>query len=197
MIAFDLDGTLVDSAPDIIAAMQRAWAEVESTAFPGPRFRIGPPLLEMVRELGAVHPDAVAAAYRRIYDDSDFSTTLPYAAVAEILGSLGRIAIATNKRELPTKKIVARWFSGRFDRIACSDAVDGVAGRYSKAAMLRAIGASVLVGDTVGDVRAAREAGVRVVAVTWGYEAPELLAAAQPDALVHEPRALVSLLCSA
>jgi phosphoglycolate phosphatase len=49
------------------------------------------------------------------------------------------------------------------------------------------------VGDTVGDMDEARRAGVRSVAVTWGWHSAERLAEAAPDRLVHEPADLVEL----
>lgn len=48
------------------------------------------------------------------------------------------------------------------------------------------------IGDEVRDMTAAHKAGVHAVAVGWGYQAPEALAAAQPDGLVRRPRELVA-----
>ena len=49
------------------------------------------------------------------------------------------------------------------------------------------------IGDTVGDIREAREAGVRSVAVTWGWHSRERLTAADPDFLVDRPGELLSI----
>ena len=49
------------------------------------------------------------------------------------------------------------------------------------------------VGDEVRDVEAARRAGLRSVAVTWGFNTATALAAAQPDYLIHDPRSLLTL----
>jgi phosphoglycolate phosphatase-like HAD superfamily hydrolase len=196
MIVFDLDGTLVDSDSEIIGAMDHAWRETERGAFPRERFRVGPPLMSIVKMLGAARPDALAAAFRARYDASDFAETRPFPGIIDVLEGLGasKVAIATNKRRAPTEKILARWFAGRFARVACSDALDGMAGTYSKAAMVRALGGEVLVGDTVADIEAAREAGVRAIAVTWGYDPAEILEKAAPDALIREPSRLLGAL---
>lgn len=198
MIVFDLDGTLVDSAPEIIGAMAHAWSETEKGTFPRERFRIGPPLSSIVTQLGAANPEALASAFRARYDASDFSATKPFPGIVDVLERLepGNVALATNKRQAPTEKIVARWFAGRFAHVACADALDGISGTYSKAAMVKALGGAVLVGDTVADIEAAREAGVRAVAVTWGYDPAEVLEKAAPDALIREPAALLDVLVS-
>lgn len=47
--------------------------------------------------------------------------------------------------------------------------------------------------DTTGDVREAREAGVKTVAVTWGWHSRERLDAARPDAIIDRPEALLAL----
>ena len=49
------------------------------------------------------------------------------------------------------------------------------------------------IGDTAGDIREARAAGVRSVAVTWGWHSRERLAAAQPDFLVDTPEGLLTI----
>lgn len=197
MIVFDLDGTLVDSAPEIVSAMEHAWGTLEKAPFPRDRFRIGPPLMDIMKDLGARDPAAVATAFRARYDASDFSGSPPFAGIVDLVAELQRrapIAVATNKRSAPTHKILARWFPDRFARVATIDLIDAEPGTYSKADMLRKLGAAVLVGDTVGDIRSAREAGVRVVAVTWGYDPRETLEKAGPDEVVSDPIRLLETL---
>ncbi len=50
-----------------------------------------------------------------------------------------------------------------------------------------------MVGDSVSDVRSAREAGVKSVAVSWGHQSMELLERAAPDFIVHSPKELRDL----
>jgi phosphoglycolate phosphatase len=52
------------------------------------------------------------------------------------------------------------------------------------------------VGDTVGDIIEAREAGVRTVGAAWGWHGPERLGRVRPDRLAHEPQDLLDLFAS-
>jgi phosphoglycolate phosphatase len=54
-------------------------------------------------------------------------------------------------------------------------------------------GQTYYVGDTTGDIREAKTAGIRTVAVTWGWHSRERLAAARPDYLVDQPQELLAL----
>ncbi len=49
------------------------------------------------------------------------------------------------------------------------------------------------IGDTAGDVREAKQAGVKAVAVTWGWHSRETLEAAGPDFIVQEPEDLLKI----
>jgi phosphoglycolate phosphatase-like HAD superfamily hydrolase len=51
----------------------------------------------------------------------------------------------------------------------------------------------IYVGDEVRDIEAAQQNQIRVIAVTWGFNAPEVLAAQAPDDLVHHPQELVQV----
>jgi len=49
-------------------------------------------------------------------------------------------------------------------------------------------------GDTLGDIEACRKAGIRVAAVTWGYNTKEALEAAKPDFLISRPEEILDIL---
>jgi phosphoglycolate phosphatase len=51
-----------------------------------------------------------------------------------------------------------------------------------------------MVGDSASDIRAAKEAGVKSIAVTWGHQSAETLLRAGPDYLIHSPRELLKVL---
>jgi len=51
-----------------------------------------------------------------------------------------------------------------------------------------------MIGDSVSDVRAAQEAGVKSIAVSWGHQSMEMLINAKPDLFIHSPRELLELI---
>jgi len=50
-----------------------------------------------------------------------------------------------------------------------------------------------MVGDSVSDIRAAREASVKSIAVEWGHQSPAKLLSAQPDYFVRSPKELLEI----
>jgi phosphoglycolate phosphatase len=50
-----------------------------------------------------------------------------------------------------------------------------------------------MVGDSMSDVRAAKEASIRSIAVSWGHQSVEILTRAEPDYLIHSPRELLEI----
>jgi phosphoglycolate phosphatase len=190
-VIFDLDGTLVDSAAEIVGTLHAAWQEIfPGRAFPESRLAIGPPLDATLAALDpGLDPQmraALAASFRARYDRSDYARTLPYPGVPEILDALtergDRCHLATNKRRTPSLAIAARWFPGRFASVACSDGVwpDDGTRPAGKSAMIDWIlrggdrASATFVGDTTEDVSAGRACGVRTIAVSWGYGAAAL-----------------------
>lgn len=201
MILFDLDGTLVDSASEIESCMMHAWSLVRETPFPRERLLIGPPLPALIDALmPAADPkdrEIFATAFKAKYDASDYTLTQPFPGIAAMLDDLRArqipLGVATNKRRKPSVRILERWLPNRFDIVMCGD--DGLP---SKTAMIQKIAATkALVGDTAADIEAAKAAGVRSIAVSWGYESMEALKKAAPDALATTVAELANALSTA
>ena len=191
-IVFDLDGTLVDSLPDIIASFQYAFTRlglrVPSDA--EVRVLIGHPLEAMYAHFAPEHVAALSTLYREHYPLNFTTRSRPYPGVVETLGLLRergyRLAIATTKRT-----DMARRFVEALGLASALDHVQGTDGFPHKPApdvihrALAALGAQGLwmVGDTVHDIQAGKAAGLRTYAVTWGTHDAALLATAAPDVL--------------
>jgi phosphoglycolate phosphatase len=199
-VVFDLDGTLIDSVPDIAAALNRCLtaeghAPLADQAVAG---LVGGGARELVaRALGAATPaadvDRVHADFLAHYDAEPVARTRLYPGVREVLTELGDaglpLAICTNKPQHLTDHILARLDLAVFFSVVWG----AVPGKPLKpdADCLRTvcmeIGASpaetVMVGDSHTDVEAARAAGCPSILVSHGYE-HRALASLEADALV-------------
>jgi phosphoglycolate phosphatase len=203
-VLFDLDGTLVDSGPSILAALRKALAE-EGVPPLAPEVEptlLGPPLYHALPPLIGDASDRVVQTYRRIFVGEGFLYRAElYPGIVALLDGLARhhvrLAVATSKPE-PTATLLLEnlGLAGRFLTI-CGDTVD--AGRPSKGAViaeaLRRVGTTprtVMVGDRRHDVEGAREHGLPCVGAGWGYGTPAELTAAGAAAILPTPAALAA-----
>lgn len=185
VVVFDLDGTLVDSAPALRAALNDVLAELGGRPVSAVELRsmMGHRLRGLVaRALAASaldHPvDPVLERLRDHYDRHCTRGVRPFEGAAPALDQLGvrhRLAVCTNKPRRPTEQILERLgWTERFEAVsAWGDVPEGKphpALLHRVMATLRVPPRDVLlVGDTANDAGAARAAGVRFVAVSYGY----------------------------
>jgi phosphoglycolate phosphatase len=210
MVVFDLDGTLIDSREDIADALNAALADAglpERSLLEVERMIGGGVSVLVARALGSehvLHAPRVVAAFREHYARWQTRKTRPYPGVPALLAQLGQAgiqcAVLTNKPEDFARAILdhlglATWF------VEIAGEAPGTA-RKPDPGLLRAVleqarampAASAYVGDGAIDVATARNAGVRSIAVSWGYGSREELARAAPDRLVDSVAALADLL---
>ena len=201
LLVFDLDGTLIDSAPDLQAAVNEMLRERgrASLSLPQVRRMIGdgaPALVARALAAGGGDPAEVARALPRflqLYESDAVRLTRPYPGVTETLAVLRRrgyrTAICTNKPQHATYTVLeGLGLSALFDGIAGGDRfavkkpdpghllglIGALGGRQDAAAMI---------GDNENDAAAAHGAGIPLVLMRYGYARidPESLAA---DALL-------------
>ena len=198
---FDLDGTLVDTAPDILNLLAAVLRENGHPAPPLSRGIIGPPLEDIVR---GVCPDApeeelrrLIGIYRARYAACDYAGSDVFPGIVPLLERLrslgGRLYVATNKPESVSRRLLAIKKLGPFDDIVSADSVPETT--LSKRDMLRLLmdrhgfapAEGVMCGDSVLDLRGAREAGLLCVAALYGYGQPEALLRERPDFAAGDP----------
>lgn len=186
-IIFDLDGTLIDSAPAILASFSAAFAAAGRTPVrPITDDIIGPPLTETLQLLsGSTDPatiDTLAEHFKAAYDGDGLKQTSAYPGVGDMLEQLRQhgitLHIATNKRLAPTRKILdLLGWRQHFDAIY---ALDMVTPRLpNKAAMIGRLLAehgiapeqAAYVGDRLEDGESASANALPFYAATWGYGA--------------------------
>ncbi|MGR3502839.1 phosphoglycolate phosphatase [Pseudaestuariivita sp.] len=189
-IVFDLDGTLIDSAPDIQGIANRLLDEAgraplslaETKSFIGN----GAPVLIAkmcgARDLPAEAEADLLTAFLARYE-SAFDLTHPYPGVVEVLAQLGtahRLGICTNKPKAPTYAVLAHLGLAPHFKVVLGG--DSLPQRKPDPAPLRAAfdalgaGPCIYVGDSEVDAETARRAGVPFLLFTHGYRKSEVSA---------------------
>jgi N-acetyl-D-muramate 6-phosphate phosphatase len=209
LVLFDLDGTLIDSAPDLAGAANAMRRARDQPALPMEVLRpmVGAGARGMVGlAFGAKPGDAAYDGLRAEFLDTYARTLLVHTAVFDamhpVLDRLDarelRWGIVTNKAERFTHPIVAGLgLAKRAVTIVCGDTTP-----YSKPhpePLLEAArragadpSACVYVGDDARDIQAGRAAGMVTLAAAWGYLGQgEPVHAWQADAVLAEPGALL------
>ena len=203
LVVFDVDGTLVDSREILKRASDRAFRELglAPPSYDALRQIVGLSLHEGLALLAPEQPRAVMDALIEHYKSSfqglrrepGFLEPL-YPGVEVLLAGLKaagwRIAMATGKSRRGVEAIVEmHGWADLFETTHCSDDGPGKPHPAMLQAAMAALGKTpvdtVMVGDTAHDVRMAQAAGVRAVAVTWGFHTLEELRASRPDAIAQ------------
>ena len=196
LLIFDLDGTLLDTAPDIINAINDLMLERNRPPLPNSQIiaAIGEGLKSTVFKLfPECHGDSVAlqtleSDFLRHYENNLTQLTQPFPGGIDFLDGLSpqtQIAIVTNKYERLAKKLITSGPLSRFPWLVIFGA-DSLAAQKPDPLPLREAmriagttqAQTVMIGDGTPDMRAARAAGVRSIACEFGYTALSVLLAA-------------------
>jgi len=208
-IVFDLDGTLIDSLPDIALALDRALADAGLPPPPRELVRtwIGGGARVLITRAVAHAPELVEpllAGFRKHYAHAPVVESVVYPGLAEALDRLVAaghlLAVLTNKPHdlaMPIcAQLLARWpFAAIVGARPGEPLKPDPAAALALAVRIRIAPAHcVMVGDAATDIATARAAGMRAVAVAWGYRPRDELVAAAPDAIADDPSELVALI---
>ncbi len=193
LLILDFDGTLADSRPWFLGALDDAarrfgFHRVTAVEAEGLRGLPVPAILRALRVAPWQVP-MIALHMRRLAAAAPAPPLFPgTAAMLHRLAAGGiTLALVTSNAEAnarralgPAAETITHW--------ACDASLLGKAARFR--AVLRRAGVAprdaAAIGDELRDIEAARRAGIRVAAVTWGYGTADTLAAARPDAVVTE-----------
>jgi phosphoglycolate phosphatase len=190
-ILFDLDGTLVDSAPDLVGALNTVLEEQRLAAVPLARARglVGQGARALIargfalaeQPLGEPELDRLTARFLDIYRGRIAEATRPFPHLEGALDRLSAdgatLAVCTNKSsDLSVQLLDALGLAERFAAVIGHDRAP--ARKPDPRHVLAAIAAAggdparaLMVGDTDADVIAAKTAGVPAIAVGFGYSA--------------------------
>ena len=206
IIIFDLDGTLINTISDLGQACNHA---LSVCGFPTHKIEDYPRLVGngvnklIERALPAEHRNETTVLRLRehfvpYYDEHNCDYTRPYDGIPELLNNLKAqghfLAVASNKYQAATEKIVAQLFPGIFDVVLGER--EGVERKpnpqivYDILSTLNTKHSTLnclYIGDSLVDAETARAAGAILVLCTWGFGTKEQMENAKPDYLVNHP----------
>jgi phosphoglycolate phosphatase len=195
-VIFDLDGTLVDSAADVAAILNKVLAEHQQALFSisevkimmghGIRATIEKALKARGRHFDAGVLDRLELEFARLYEKTPLTGTTPYPHAVKVLSALREhgvaVGVCTNKSEAAARLVLAG--TGLGDHVAALIAGDSGYGMKPNPEPLQAcakklgipLGNIVYVGDHAVDVATARAAAVPVIIAEYGYGGMKLRA---------------------
>jgi phosphoglycolate phosphatase len=208
---FDLDGTLVDTAPDLVAVLNRLLAEHGAPPMPYALARneashgaLGLIRLGFGATVAAERGEELRGRFIELYSARVCENSRLFIDIARITNSGStplRWGVVTNKPQALTLPLLERLGIARL--FECVVSGDSLAQRKPHPAPLLLAAdklgvepqSCVYIGDAARDVEAARAAGMRIWVALWGYIRPsEDPAVWAPDELIRHPRDLESIL---
>ena len=217
IIIFDLDGTLINTIDDLGQACNYALA---ACGYPTHKIEDYPRLVGnginrlIERALPEQHRNEATVLRLReyfvpYYDEHNCELTCPYDGITEILHTLKEaghtLAVASNKYQAATEKIVAHFFPGIFDVVLGER--ENVARKpdpqivWDIVEAIRLLGDKAIdkedilyIGDSLVDAETAKAANLPFVACTWGFCTEEQLASANPHYIVQHPIEILSII---
>ncbi len=208
-VIFDLDGTLVNSLPDISASMNRALKKAGLPTFTVDeyKYKVGNGVIKIAeRSVGERMDkfDQVLADYMADYAVHCRVNSYAYEGIADAMKAMIvkglRVCVLSNKDQADTESVLEHYFPdvdfsvirGRVEDVPLKPAPDG--------ALLIAEQLAVkpedcwYVGDTSMDMRCGNAAGMETIGVLWGFRPREELVANQARHLAATPAELLSII---
>ena len=207
-IIFDLDGTLVDSAPDLADALDTLLAERGHAplGLDHTRRLIGHGVAELVRKglqargetLDTFSLASAVNGFLGHYTPNLSRRSYPYPHTVETLTELmsdgWHLVVCTNKLEASARKLLSDHGLLRFFALVAGPDTFGVA-KPDPAHLLHCLptgGPAIMIGDSEPDILAAKAAHMPVIAVAWGY-AQRPVADMAPDAIAQSMQDIPAL----
>ena len=212
LLIFDLDGTLINTIDDLGQACNHA---LSACSFPTHKIEDYPRLVGnginklIERALPEEHRNEATVLRLRehfvpFYDQHNCDLTRPYDGIPELLHTLKAaghtLAVASNKYQAATEKIVAHYFPNTFDvvlgeregipRKPDPQIVWDIIHRLSP--LTSNLSPIYYIGDSLVDAATARAADLPFVACTWGFCTKEQLLTVTPDHMVNHPSEIIN-----
>ena len=210
LVIFDLDGTLLNTVSDLGNAVNHTLEAhgLPLHEIPEYKMMVGHGMRNLVKTaLPATHQDdnfvdRFLKEFLDWYIDHVDSETVPYPGIPEIVDKLNadgfKLAIASNKIQRGTELLIRKFFPDIPFVAVCGNSPEFPLKPDAELVkfIMRKAGTeacdTVMVGDSGTDIRTARNAGIKVVAVTWGFRPRQDLLEA--DAIVDRAEDMLSVL---
>ena len=219
LLIFDLDGTLINTIDDLGQACNHA---LSVCGFPTHQIEDYPRLVGnginklIERALPEEHRNEATVLRLRehfvpFYDQHNCDLTHPYDGIPELLQTLkaagNTLAVASNKYQAATEKIVAHFFPTTFDVVLGEregiprkpdpqivwDIIHRLSPLTSNLSPLTSTLSPIYyIGDSLVDAATARAANLPFVACTWGFCTKEQLLTVTPDHMVNHPSEIIN-----
>jgi phosphoglycolate phosphatase len=211
-VIFDLDGTLLDSAPGIVASLTFAIRKLGHDFYPPADIRtlIGPPMnvlvAQLLRPFGDDRVVQCVELYREHYRRQGLYDCTPYLGVAEALERLAAngysLFVATSKRQEFAEHMLRH--TGLYNRFAKVLGTSADGSLDDKADLLESLMSSldgapsqaIMIGDKRDDMIAARKNHLTPIGVRWGYGSDSELTDSGAEVLVDSPNELSQLVAN-
>ena len=211
LAVFDLDGTLLDTVPDLTSAMSSAMVRMgrEPITREQTRAYIGNGIRKYAeRSLGTATEDEVTAAvayFKEYYAKHLTDGTAPYDGIYDVIravkGAGIKCAVLSNKYDAATKYIIEYFFPDTFDFVygeggECKRKPDP--GCFLMMCEKTGCGTNeaVMIGDSPSDLLVAENAGAKHIIVTWGYRTRELMTERGAEVFAETPDDVVRIIKS-
>ncbi len=207
-VLFDLDGTVVDTIPHILASFRHATAEVLGESLPDAELmhNVGIPLAQQMRQFTDDDETAelLLTAYRRFNRRTHDEMARLYPNTLSALDTLHAVriplGIVTSKGRPMADRAIELFDLGRyFQAVITADDTplhkpDPLPVRMGAEALGVLPSGAVYVGDSPMDIEAGNSAGAFTIAATWGVASRDRLVAAGPGAIIDDIAELPILL---
>lgn len=196
-----MDGTLFDTGEGIKASARYALNAVGAPPMAEDKLNlfIGPSLYHSFSVTAGLNEETAlkaVEAYRERYFAHDVYLSHPYDGISEMLIELTRlgygISIASSKPLVMVEKLLEKYdYAKYFSKVIAPDYAHKSNDKSGMVQRAKTAELNLMVGDTVYDIDGAHGAGIKVVAVTYGYGVNGTLAAA--DAFAASPAEIITI----
>ena len=210
LIIFDLDGTILDTLDDLSDSVNFSLSSMglplrtreEVRSFVGNGIRL---LIERSVPDGCDVETTVKVfdIFRHHYKDNCCNNTKPYVGIIDLLQNLRsediKLAVVSNKADFAVKEIVARYFDGLFDYAAGEK--EGIPRKPAPDSVFDALNFfgleksdALYIGDSEVDVETAKNAGLEIICVDWGFREAECLKEHGASVIFSDSESLIKYL---